>query len=133
MSAGTFQEHRKDRRTCILRSFYSGLRLDLRPALGAGNHNFPLARGNPADGLAALAGKILVLLVGVAGPGPGAAVFYAAVPVYPTLILHPPPGEILGKRAEQNHNHQKEQHALQRPDGQPLFEEDLPTRRMITG
>ena len=65
-----------------------------------------------------------MLLVGVAGPGSGVPVLDAAVPVYPLLILHPPPGEVLGERAKHDHNHQKEQHALQRPDGQSLFEEE---------
>ena len=47
MSAGTFQEHRKDRRTCILRSFYfvQVFALISAPHLGQVITIFPLPVG----------------------------------------------------------------------------------------
>ena len=76
-------------------SLYLRFRMDLGAALGAGDDDFPLAHRHPADGAAGLAGKVFVILVGVACLGPGVPALDAAPPVPELLVLCPPLRQVL--------------------------------------
>ena len=87
---------------CCGESWRSGLGLDLGAALGAGDDDLALAHGDAADGAAALAVEVLVVLVGVALLGTAGLALY----------LPPPGGELpvlllaLGKVPGEHPEHQ---------------------------
>ena len=68
-------------------SYFSGLRLNLRAALGAGDDDLSLARRNAADGFAVFTGEVFVVLVSMAGLGVSTLILHAPPPVDPFLVL----------------------------------------------
>ena len=89
----------------------SGLRLDLRPALGTGDDDLPLAHRHPADGPAVLAGEVPVVLVGPAGGGVLPPALEPPDKVHPFLVLRPALVEIPGEHPEQDIEYQsREKH-----------------------
>lgn len=99
---------------------FSGLAVDLGTALGAGNDDLALARRYAADG-PALAGEILMVLIGAAGLGPGGAAPHPSPPAHELLVLQPAAGQVLGEHSEQDEDHQQpEQQVAERGrNGQP--------------
>ena len=117
----------------------SALPDDLPPALGAGDLHLALARGDAADGLAALADEIFVLLVLTALPGGGEAVLDGLPPVQEFGVLRPPLGQVPGEGPEQHQERQRQGYCLQDqprrlvPAQQDLDQPDQEVRRQQGG
>ena len=76
---------------------WSAPALDLGAALGTGDDDLALSGGYPADGPAALAGEILVVLVGVALLGAAAAALEFPAHLHPAAVLLSALIEVFGK------------------------------------